>query len=131
MAMNTFANFPRSTPTTTLEVMLDVMPLHIHCVGEALAARVRLDKVVTFGWDGLSHTKRHRVSHMRFLEDKMNDYKMEITNPDCCNQLRRSVNYKINRDSFSGEAKHRSRTQYNVYTDGSRQNDQTGMGYVV
>ena len=29
MAINTFACFPRSTPTAALEVMLNIMPLHL------------------------------------------------------------------------------------------------------
>ena len=56
MAINTFANFPKSTPTAALEVMLDVMPLHLFCVQEALAARTRLNSVLKFGWHGTSHT---------------------------------------------------------------------------
>ena len=67
MAINTFANFPKSTPTVALEVMLDVKPLHLFCIQEALAARVRLDSVLEFGWHGTSHTKNHATSHMKFL----------------------------------------------------------------
>ena len=131
MAINTFANFPRSTPTAALEVMLDVMPLHIFCVGEALAARIRLSEVVSFGWDGESHTKHHRLSHMKFLEKKIAEYKLDFDDTDTCNITRDKANYKINHDSFDGKAKHRCRTQFNVYTDGSRQNNQTGMGYTI
>ena len=39
--------------------------------------------------------------------------------------------YKINKDSFSGEAKHRRQAQFSVYTDGSRQNGCTGSGLVI
>ena len=35
MAINTFASFPKSTPTAALEIMLDVMPLHLFCRKEA------------------------------------------------------------------------------------------------
>ena len=131
MAMNTFANFPKSTPTTALEVMLDVKPLHLFCVEEALAARIRLDDVLEFEWHRTSHTKRHSVSHMKFLNDKLAKYQITPGQTDRCHDLMWNTGYKINWDSFSGEAKHRALTQCNVYTDGSRLEDQTRAGLVI
>ena len=131
MAINTFANFPKSTPTTALEVMLDVKPLHLFCVEEALAARIRLDDVLEFDWHGTSHTKRHAISHMKFLNDKLKEYQISPGQTDRCHELMWNTGYKINWDSFSGEAKHRALTQYNVYTDGSRLEEQTGAGLVI
>ena len=34
-------------------------------------------------------------------------------------------------DSFDGKAKHRQESQFNVYTDGSKLNDQTGAGVAI
>ena len=131
MAMNTFANFPKSTPTAALEIMLDVQPLHLFCVQEAVSARVRLTNVLEFGWHGTSHTKTHAVSHMKFLEDKLDKYGVNTKNTDKCNALKWNMGYKINRDSFDGRAKHRQPTQVNVFTDGSKLDDQTGAGLVI
>ena len=131
MAMNTFANFPKSTPTTALEVIMDLKPLHLHCVQEALAARIRLHGVLEFGWPGKSHTKYHATSHMRFLETSLEKYGLKPENSDRCNKLEWGARYKINRDSFNGLAKHRQLSQYNVYTDGSKMDSQTGAGVVI
>ena len=131
MAMNTFASFPKSTPTAALEVMLDVMPLHLFCVQEALLARLRLNSVLEFGWDGKSHTKNHARSHMKFLADTLDEYNISPNENDRCSQVLWSEGYKINWESFSGEAKHRQPTQYNVYTDGSKYNGQTGAGLAI
>ena len=131
MAMNTFANFPKSTPTTALEIMLDVMPLHLFCVKEALAARVRLHEVLEFGWHGGSHTKNHACSHMKFLEDKLAEFQIRPGESDVCSQLKWNTGFKINWDSFNGEAKHRQPSQYKVFTDGSKLEGRTGAGLVV
>ena len=125
MAINTFANFPRSTPTSALEVMLDLMPLHLFCVQEAV------DAVLEFDWHGTSHTKNHAVSHMKFLQDKMDTFGIRSGQTDGCNTLMWDRKFKINRESFDGRAKHRKLTQYNVYTDGSKLDGQTGSGLVV
>ena len=131
MAMNTFASFPKSTPTTALEIMLDVTPLHLFCIQEAVAARVRLDAVLELGWHGTSHTKNHAVSHMRFLNDRLEDMGIDTKGTDRCSRLKWSNGFKINRDSFNGEAKHRKASQYNVFTDGSKLEDRTGAGMVI
>ena len=131
MAINTFANFPRSTPTAALEIMLDVLPLHLFCVQEGVAARLRLEETLEFGWHGSSHTKTHAISHMKFLADRLEEFGIRPGLTDRCNSVRWNNAFKIDRDSFSGEAKHRQLTQYNVYTDGSKIDGQTGSGLVV
>ena len=131
MAINTFANFPRSTPTTALEIMLDIKPLHLFCIQEALAARVRLDAVLEFGWHGTSHTKRHSTSHMKFLESKLKQYKINPQGSDRCHQVKWNDGFKINWDSFNGESKHRQLSQYNIYTDGGKLDGQTGAGLSI
>ena len=131
MAINTFANFPRSTPTAALEVMLDIKPLHLFCVQEAVAARIRLDDVLEFDWHGTSHTKRHAKSHMKFLQEKMDEYGIRSCDTDACNQWKWNNRFRINRDSFDGGAKHRQPTQYNIFTDGSKLDGQAGSGLAV
>ena len=131
MAINTFASFPRSTPTAALGVMLDIPPLHLFCIQEAVAARIRMDDVLEFGWHGTSHTKRHAVSHMKFLEDKLRAYHLEATGSDRCSKMMWKTGYKINLESFDGHAKHRQTSQINVYTDGSKLDGQVGAGVAI
>lgn len=61
MAMNTFSNFPKSTPTRRLEIMLDVSPLHLHCLHKGLAALIRLDKNTTLDWSGRTCNITHAM----------------------------------------------------------------------
>ena len=131
MAISTFANFPKSTPTAALEVMLDVEPLHLFCTREALAARIRLDKTLEFGWHGTAHTKNHSTSHMKFLQDGMVKYGLTPAEGDGCNKMGWNRAFKINRESFDGKAKHRQLSQFNAFTDGSKLDGQTGAGLVI
>ena len=123
--MNTFGSFPKSTPTSAMEVALDVMPLELFCQQEALAARCRLNDVITSNWDGKSHTKTHATGHLRHWAEIMADYKIEPSNLDRCSVAKWNPYYRINYDSFNGEAKHRTLTQINVFTDGSKRDDKT------
>ena len=76
MAMNTFGSFPRSTPTSAMEVAMDVMPLDLFCRQEALATRCRLGDVVNSNWDGKTHTKTHATGHLRYWNEILDEYKI-------------------------------------------------------
>ena len=130
MAFNTFASFPKSTPTTALEVMLDVMPLHIFCQQEGTAARCRLNRDKDLGWTGTGHTKTHRISHLKHWQTELRTARIDLENTDRCSMIKWG-SYSINRESFTGEAKHRTLSQYNVFTDGSRIDNQTGAGFAI
>ena len=131
MAINTFASFPKSTPTAALEVMLDVMPLHLFCQREGTAARIRLKEVIGRDWEGTCDRKTHAISHMRHWDNVLEQYKINLSNTDACSLVKWNAGFHINRDSFDGKAMHRGLTQYNVYTDGSRKSEQSGAGYVI
>ena len=131
MAINTFASFPKSTPTAALEVMLDVMPLHIFCEQEAIAARIRLSKVLEFGWSGRNSNKTHSTSHMKRWNDRLKEYELKVSDCDSCKERAPENKFSINRDSFDGKAKHRQLTQMNVFTDGSKMEGNCGAGYTL
>ena len=107
------------------------MPLHLFCVQEAVAARVRLDEVLEYDWHGTSHTKRHCKSHMNFLDAKLQEYGLRPEQMERCNRLEWERGFRTNWDSFDGHAKHRQPTQVNVYTDGSKLDGQTGAGIAI
>ena len=131
MAMNTFGSFPASTPTRAMEIMMDIMPLHLHCQKEALAARIRLNDVVGLTWVGYNDKKTHSKSHLYHWQQILDRYQINISHSDRCSELKWAAGFRVNRDSFTGDAKHRTHTQYNAYTDGSRLNERTGSGLVI
>ena len=83
------------------------------------------------GWSGSNTNKTHNISHIKHWNNNLERFDIQPSGGDRCSQLKWNAGYHINRDSFSGEAKHRKPTQFNVYTDGSRYEDQTGFGYVI
>ena len=131
MALNTFANFPKSTPTTALEIALDVMPLHLFCLQEALATKSRLRDLTSLEWDGVNSNKTHSVSHLRYWENKLEEHHVDLDNQDRCLPTNPTRRFAINLDSFDGKSKHRLKTQCNIYTDGSKVNNSTGCGYSI
>ena len=131
MAINTFAHFPKSSPTAALEIMLDIAPLHLFCQQEGLAARSRLGAVLNLGWDGNSHTKTHATSHLKHWDNLTSQYQINIQDTDRCSTTKWAVGFRVNEASFNGASKHRTPTQYNMYTDGSKMGDRTGASYVV
>ena len=90
-----------------------------------------MNEVLEFDWHGTSHTKTHAVSHMKFVESKMNKYAVDPTGTDKCSELMWNTGFRVNRDSFDGKAKHRKLTQYNAYTDGSKMEGRTGAGVAM
>ena len=131
MAFNTFACFPKSTPTKALEIILDVAPIHLVCRQMALATRLRLQDVIEFGWSGTNNKKTHAHSHLKHWQDVLDKYEINPCHTDRCSMVRWSAGFRVNQDSFSGETKHRTRTQYNIYTDGSKIENQTGSGFAT
>ena len=129
--MNTFANYPKSTPTTALEVILDVLPLHLFCMQSALASKSRLKDLTTLTWDGVNSNKTHAVSHLRHWDDQLRKHDIDLTDQDSCLPQHPPRLFKINLDSLDGKTKHRTPAQCNICTDGSKINDSIGCGFAT
>ena len=56
-------------------------------------------------------------------------YKRQDT--DIINESYRTKLFKINKDSFNGSNKHLKRSQFNLYTDGSKLEGKCGAGYSI
>ena len=131
MAINTFGSFPKSTPTAALEVMLDILPLELYARQEGLASRSRLNNVVSLAWNGTSDKKTHAISHLKYWDELLHRYAINPSSIDRCTAVKWSTGFRLNRDSFNGATKHRTPTQYNLFSDGSHIDGQTGCGYAI
>ena len=131
MAFNTFGSFPRSTPTAALEVLLDVMPLHLFCEQEGLATRLRLHDITQCDWDGVNPNKTHNISHLTYWDRLVRAVGLDPEDTDVCSHALRETLFRVNLSSMDGQAKHRILTEYNIYTDGSRYRKQAGLGLVI
>ena len=131
--MNTFGNFPRSTPTRTLEIISDTTPLSLHILKVGLSSRIRLRDVVQMDWAGPEGTTNNSYSHIYFWDQMIIDCNLEqFMNVDDYTLLSMPLTrYQVILDSFSGTSKYLSPSQLNVYTDGSKYHDKVGAGVYI
>ena len=65
LAFNTIVKVQRSTPSRALEVILDILPLHLHILKEGLASYVSLKPALRLRWTGVYTNLTYSVSHLR------------------------------------------------------------------
>ena len=92
---------------------------------------MRLKELTPLDWPGTAKTKTHATSHLRFWEQKAMEHSETGHPSDRCNEKSWNPRFRVNRDSFTGESKHRSWSQYSVFTDGSKLDGKVGSGLVI
>ena len=131
--MNTYSNFPRSTPTRTVEIITDTPPLSLQAQKIGLSSRIRLKDVVHKEWQTPEISYSYPPSHIGFWDNLIFENNLEeFMNPDDSVSLAMPFkNFTIVTDSFSGLPKFLTPSQYSVYTDGSKFNDKVGSGVFI
>lgn len=108
----------RSTPTAGMEAALGLLPLDLHVESEALKARIRTRDSVKDTWDGIGNKCK---GHRRTWDDKLGEV---------CPQ-----NLPMDRTTQSFNWEERTEIQGKpdviVYTDGSREEDISGAGWMA
>ena len=99
LAINTFCVVARSTPTRALEIILDVMPLHLFCRSVATATFFRIRPNLEFGWPGKYSNVYYSVSHMKYWTDIKDLISQEDDQLDVCNESNWNKNFTINKES--------------------------------
>ena len=133
LAMNTMVKVPRSTPTRAMEIILDVTPLHLHIMQLGLKAFHRLQSQLRLNWVGVYPNLTHSVSHLRYWHYILEDFELtdEQLNTDECDLLAPSKSFIIDANSFVDMADSQTPEECNVYTDGSKLNEQVGAGVYI
>ena len=132
-AINTMVKIPRSTPNMGLEIILDILPLHIHIKKEGLAAYLRLFPQTPIQWEGIITNLTNSVSHLRYWDYMsqdagLQDFHNEI---DSCNVLRPAAKYVLDTSSFDDMESCQGHVACNVYTDGSKLQGKVGAGVLI
>ena len=130
LAMNTIVKVPRSTPTRAMEIVLDVMPLHLHIHKEGLRIYFRLNHELPLQWGGVYSNKTHAVSHCKFWELLAHDTGLQYSRDevDECLVAPPSLNFTLESRSFIHMAEYQEPADCNVYTDGSKLDGRAGAG---
>ena len=132
-AMNTFVKVPRSTPTRGMEVIFDILPLHLHIKKEGLAAYIRLHEHTHLQWEGVFTNLTNSVSHLRYWDyvtrdSGLQDFHVES---DECHVLRPDCHFVLNTSSFTDMEGCQDPADFNVYTDGSKIDQRVGAGILI
>ena len=132
-AINTMVKIPRSTPTRGLEIILDILPLHLHIKKEGFAAYSRIKKLNPLQWEGIFTNLENSVSHLRYWEYFANDMNVQDfhVETDDCHVMRPPAKYLLDSSSFDDMENCQSQAEYNVYTDGSKIDSRVGAGVFV
>ena len=120
----------RSTPVKTMEILYDLVPLHLFIQYEAIASLSRNRYCMKLDWPGQNPTRKTYIGHLKYWWYKLEEVNIEIDENDRIQDLIWHKLYKIDTDSF---LYHNLpiQTQINVYTDGSKTERHTGSGYVI
>ena len=132
-AINTMVKIPRSTPNKGLEVILDILPLHIHIKKEGLATYTRLFQTSPLQWEGIMTNLTNSVSHLRYWDYMSRDAGLQDfhTELDTCHVLRPTPRYVLDMSSFVDMENCQERVECNVYTDGSKLQGKVGAGVLI
>ena len=129
LAINTFCNVPRSTPTRFLEIALDVQPLDLHFQSLAILTYYRLKPLLTLDWSGKYKNKTYSTTHLKFWSDMYNEIGLASNTLDTCNGSLDGKLFKVNRKSFCREYTTYP-SELNIFTDGSKMDEKVGAGFV-
>ena len=133
LGMNTIVKVHRSTPTRALELILDILPLHLYIIKIGFAAQQRLEKHIPLTWEGVFDNQTHSVSHLRFWNYMHKDLNLDELNhniDDCC-IARPTAKFAVDLNSFVDMENAQSPAEYNIYTDGSKKAGQVGSGMLI
>ena len=118
----------RSTPTRTLEIVWDMMPLHILAKGTALKTFNRISALIRPQLKGDIGYQKGHLKNLKTESDKIN---CEITEPKIY-ERHFEKGYKVNQfdDLDWVTLLEHNGTRY-VYCDGSKSNDNAGSGFTI
>ena len=121
----------KSCPTRGLEIIYDMMPIHLHLEKTAISSYIRLEENLPKPWLNLKKKNIIPVSHLARIRETISKHEELREQTDAIEEIAKENEFFVNLESFEGGKKHRQHTQYNIYTDGSKQNGKAGAGYVI
>ena len=120
----------RSTPVKTMEIIYDLIPLHLFIQKEAIASLARNRHCMILDWEGQNRYRKTYIGHLKYWQYKLQEIEIEIDENDRISDLIWHKLYTINIDSFTTNTLP-IQSQLNIYTDGSKTKDHVGAGFSI
>ena len=98
----------RSTPVKTMEVLYDLIPLHlfIQKEKEAISSLSRNRHCMFLDWAGQNDKKKTYIGHLKYWNYKLQEINIEIDKNDKIQDMIWHKSYQINIDSFTNTKLH-------------------------
>ena len=132
LAVRSMATISRRAPQASIEVLTDLLPIELHIKKLGMQALVRLREILPK--QAINYTKgrkRHGTPHLQYWHELLEANQIFLRTSDVCSQTVWDRTYTVNTASFDGHRKHRTHSEYTVYTDGSKTNEGTGAGFII
>ena len=120
----------KSTPVKTMEVMYDLIPLHLFIQYESIASIARNRHCMTLDWAGQNATRKTFIGHLKYWQYKLQEVQLQIDENDRIYDMIWHKLYRIDTDSFDSKTMP-IQSQLNVYTDRSKTDKHVGSGYII
>lgn len=133
MAINTIVKVPRSTPTKALEIILDIYPLHLHIMNEGLTTYICMKPELNLRWSGVYTNLTHSISHLCYWEWIADDTGVTNfrTEMEDCYVMLPHLRFVLDTSSFVDMSICQDKLDCNVYTNGSKINNQVSAGVYI
>ena len=134
LAMCTYTKFPRSTPTRMLEIASDTFPCHLYLIKEALCAFVRLLPLMRLNWTGMNGNINYSTSHRKYWYNLLDEFDIQgYEELDTCYEVNVARTFRVWTEGFGdrGFYTRLPMVSWEVYTDGSKINEQVGSAYRI
>ena len=90
----------RSTPVKTMEIIYDLIPLHLLIQKEAIASLARNRHCMVLDWPGQNEKRKTYIGHLKYWSYKLQETEIEIDENYRVSDLIWHKLYTINVDSF-------------------------------
>jgi hypothetical protein len=127
-------HFRKGTPNAGLYIVLGIPPLDLYIKEEIMKARIRIEHNLIHNWNGKGNGKR--LGRIKQSEMICADAEVELTTTSqIATQRVWDKKYSVNTASYANgdniATQEMPEGYLRCYTDGSRMNKQTGLGYCL
>jgi ribonuclease HI/retron-type reverse transcriptase len=133
LALLGMGHFRHRTPTAGLEVICDVMPLHMHIRCEAASGYVRTLQHKHFRASEMETISRFKKGHRQYSREFLDECGLtESENDSMLEEFSWHKHFSLLKDSFaSGKIDYDGKYHIEIFTDGSHLEGNTGSGLFV